>query len=161
MYNAMTVALFVIHYCCNNDFFIHCYQLQNLLYVIQAWFLINKNKPCFQDDILAMDYGMHIEPVHNEFKRMGTCSIPRIDYYYACPEDRPPTSRFDVTKVHYNPDDIRKKDRKEIAQVLDHFAQFSGPNLQKLVLNQEPFAQARKTDSKIVTLASIKKYFSN
>lgn len=92
---------------------------------------------------------------------MGTCSIPKTDYYYACPKDRPQASRFDVTKIHYNPDDITKKDRKEIAQVLDYFAQLSGPNLQKLILSQEPFAQARKTDSKIVTPESIKKYFSD
>ena len=80
-YNALDISRYIINYCNDHDIEISNLKLQNLLYYIQAAFLVEYKKPAFFQNIIAWQYGVLIEDVNQEYKRFGSMSIPKNEYY--------------------------------------------------------------------------------
>lgn len=57
IYSALEVAKYVIYREYNSRHIISNLKLQKVLYFIQAEFLVVNNKPCFKEDIVALDFG--------------------------------------------------------------------------------------------------------
>ena len=52
-------------------------KLQKLLYYAQGFALVILNKPLFQDDFEAWEYGPVLRPVYDEYKRFGSSALPK------------------------------------------------------------------------------------
>lgn len=82
MYDAVSIARFVINYSNKQEYGISNLKLQKIMYFIQAYFLITQDKPCFSDDIEAWDFGPVVPAAYHEFKQFGSGNIPYIDSYF-------------------------------------------------------------------------------
>lgn len=86
VYSAKDIAKYCIYYCSNKlNRPISNLQLQKILYYTQASFLIKKNKPCFDEPIVAWKYGpVVVDEYHtySSFKAdemvLDTPNIPKI-----------------------------------------------------------------------------------
>lgn len=76
-YNALDISRYIINYCNDHDIEISNLKLQNLLYFVQAAFLMEHNMPAFSQDIIAWQYGVLIEDVNQEYRRFSSMSIPK------------------------------------------------------------------------------------
>ena len=76
MYDAVSIARFVINYSNKQEYGISNLKLQKIMYFIQAYFLITQDKPCFSDDIEAWDFGPVVPAAYHEFKQFGSGNIP-------------------------------------------------------------------------------------
>ena len=55
-------------------------KLQKILYYIQGWYLAFKDKPVFDEDILAWKYGPVVSDVYYQFSYLGATDIATSDY---------------------------------------------------------------------------------
>ena len=65
-------------------------KLQKILYYVQAQFLLNYEKPCFQESIEAWDIGPVVPVAYRKYTKYGGASIFRADKEdigYISPED--------------------------------------------------------------------------
>lgn len=137
LYSALTVSNYVIAYSNSKDYFVTNLKLQKLLYFIQAYSLLDTGFPCFPDKIEACPFG----PV-----------IPEVYKHY-------------ITRGNY---DLYEKDegwmsvdaRKMVRDVVDLFADYTNPDLLDLILNQTPYIEAEISDDKVITIESLRKYFT-
>lgn len=54
-------------------------QLQKILFYIQRYFIVNKNKVIFEDDIEAWKFGPVVPPVYYEYSSYGSLPIFQIN----------------------------------------------------------------------------------
>lgn len=80
-YNALDISRYIINFCNDHDIEISNLKLQNLLYFVQAAFLMTGEEPAFFQDIIAWKYGVLIEDVNQEYRRFGSMSIPKNEHY--------------------------------------------------------------------------------
>lgn len=76
MYKAQEIAQYVIWFCDKQNYAISNLKLQKILYFIQAEFLIETKKPCFEDQIEAWDFGPVVPSVYFEYRVYGGSNIP-------------------------------------------------------------------------------------
>lgn len=78
MYNVLDVATYVIKYAHNSgcEESMSNLKLQKILYYIQAAFLVEKNKKCFNEAIIAWEFGPVIPEVYQKYKIYGRRGIP-------------------------------------------------------------------------------------
>lgn len=69
-YNALDISRYIINYCNDHDIEISNLKLQNLLYYIQAAFLVKYKKPAFFQNIIAWQYGVLVDDVNQEYKKV-------------------------------------------------------------------------------------------
>lgn len=172
-YKAMNVAKFIIDYYVTY-FDYHCsemdengnincncnisvFRLNCLLYFIQAYYLIEIGRKCFDDDIEAWGFGPVVFEVYKEFSRFGCNPIilHKSTVNRGLILDSVEWERFD--------DDLNvlaSKDKKIICKVIDSVAKYSTQYLQQVIRNQQPWKAANKCfDDKVISIDSIKKYF--
>ena len=75
MYDVQDVAEYVIVYSKYKDCGISNLKLQKILYLVQAYFLIQTKNPCFLEDIEAWDFGPVIPEVYRKYKQFGGADI--------------------------------------------------------------------------------------
>lgn len=143
MYDVQDVAEYVITYSEDKDYGISNLKLQKILYLIQAYFLMQTKKPCFSEEIEAWDFGPVIPEVYRRYKQFGS-----TDIQVRC---------LNLEKVQKR---FRKEDRKRIDAVIDKFADFSTANLTILTQNQAPWNEAFDRKEKVIRCEDILKYFS-
>lgn len=142
MYNAIDVANYIILYCKKQGYSISNLKLQKLLYFVQAQFLVSCNKPCFNADIEAWDFGPVVPDVYHNFKYWGSSDIP--DIFAEGAEKK-----------------IKICDQKIIDAVLSGCASYSAAYLVELTHDQSPWKKAYNgMRNQIISLDSIKEYFS-
>ncbi len=78
MYDVHDVAKYVIDYCTKRGTPISNLQLQKILYYIQLNFYRSLDKPAFDDDFIAWQYGPVIEDIYYEFNIYGSSDICKI-----------------------------------------------------------------------------------
>ena len=78
MYSANTIAKYVINKCHEANKSVSNLKLQNILYFIQAEFLISKGEPCFNETIEAWDFGPVVPDVYHRYKVYGGANIPTV-----------------------------------------------------------------------------------
>lgn len=143
MYDVQDVAEYVITYSEDKDYGTSNLKLQKILYLIQAYFLMQTKKPCFSEEIEAWDFGPVIPEVYRRYKQFGSTDI-----------------QIRCLSIEETQKGFGKEDRKRINAVIDKFADFSAADLTILTQNQMPWIEAFGSGKKIIQYESILEYFS-
>ena len=77
MYTAIEVAKYVINYSHDINHPISNLKLQKLLYYIQAASLVESGHKCFEEPIIAWEFGPVVEEAYQLYKEYGRSDIPR------------------------------------------------------------------------------------
>lgn len=165
MHNAIDIARYIIKYSNEKYYEITNLKLQKLLYFVQAFFLIEKEKgygyPAFSDKIEAWVTGPVVPNVYEEFKYYSGINIPHLDEYLTSD----PTSHWNIKKEKYNDSIISEHDKKGIETMIDYFKNWATNDLIKLTCNQKPWLDAFNPDdiehTNEITPESIKEYFES
>lgn len=140
MYSAIDVARYIIAHCNRNGQTISNLKLQKILYFIQAEFLVVQDKPCFQEQIEAWDFGPVVPEVYRHYKVFGSAAIPSLrseDYY-----------------------PFKNKDKLLMDGIIDECANYSASELVEYIHNQSPWITAYgQGRSAVITNESIKSFF--
>lgn len=139
-YDVLEVCRHVINYSNEQDYGISNLKLQKVLYLIQAYFLIDKTKnaSCFDDKIEAWDFGPVIPCAYNEYKQYANGNIPTIESYYLFDTD----NIWNTKRVKYNDDVITDEDKNRINKVVDKFSGYSATDLVAITHRQSPWMDA-------------------
>ena len=145
MLNAVDLARYVVARTNKIAHGINRLQLEQMLYFIQAEFLVAFGSPCFADDIEACELGIKIRTVRREFTGY---SVGRIWYF----EDYHPK----WLDLNVTPDE-----KYHIDAVIDELLLYSASDLIRLVQNQEPWQKTYvKGLKRIIPNSLIKDYFN-
>lgn len=156
-YGARDVSHYIIVYSNEKDYGVSNLKLQKLLYLVQAFFLINDRPPCFAEQIEAWDFGPVVPVIYREYKQYGGMDIPTIDYYVKFNKN----DIWNSERIYYDNNIIEMEDKELIQAVVDEFAGFSATDLVKLTHNQDPWIDAyAKGQNSEITTDAIKRYFS-
>lgn len=146
MYQASTVAHYIIDFCNREGLCISNLKLQKLLYFVQAEFLVSQpdHAPCFADGIEARDFGPVVPNVYREFRMYGNASIPSIN--------NDPYAR--------SYDEFTKFDRALIDGIIQKTANYSASQLVQITRNQSPWLDAyRPGYNNKISNRSIREFF--
>lgn len=77
MYKAMEIAEYVINYSNEIGSPVSNLKLQKLLYYIQATALVERERKCFEDPIVAWEFGPVVVPVYQIYREYGREDIPK------------------------------------------------------------------------------------
>lgn len=163
-YDALDVARYIVNRFHsdeykNTKYSISNMKLQKLLYFVQAYFLVEKNKPCFKESIKAWQYGPVVPSVYHEFKNYGNLSIPEVDSYL----QPNPDALLGLERVKYK-SQISDADKHSIDKVVDIFKDSSAIGLMEVTHNQKPWKDAYDKKSETdgtITNEAIKSYFKD
>lgn len=100
-------------------------KLQKLLYYSQAWSLVLKNKPLFEEDIEAWVHGPAIPVVYEQFKNFGREKITEVT----------------IDDSEFN--QLEDADKEVMDLVWDIYGKYDGDYLELLSHNEEPWQKAR------------------
>lgn len=154
-YNVLDVARYIINYGNDNNCNISNLRLQKILYFVQATFYMDKNEPCFNEEIEAWDFGPVIPEVYHEYKRYGRNEIPHIGEYIDFSK-----GVWEATEMAYNENIIDEGDRELINEVIDSSRQYSTNELVEITHDQSPWKNAYVRGwNNVISKESIKEYF--
>lgn len=157
MYNVLDVCRYIINYSNNHDYSISNLKLQKLLYLIQAYFLVNTDCPCFREKIEAWDFGPVVPDAYREYKQYGGGNIPPITSYLEVDY----SDIWNTRRIDYDDNVINDYDKELINEVIEEFADYTATDLVTLTHNQAPWKEAYKShENKEIENARIKEYFS-
>lgn len=146
MLNAIDLARYVVARTNKIDHGVNRMQLEQMLYFIQAEFLVAFDRPCFADDIEACDIGVKIRTVRHEFTGYAA---GRIWYF----EDRHPK----WLDLNVTPDE-----KYHIDVVIDELLPYSASDLIHIVQNQDPWKKTYvKGLKRIIPNVLIKEFFDD
>lgn len=141
MYPALVVADYIIQYGSIKRIGISNLKLQKLLYFVQAEFLVERNEPCFPEEIEAWDFGPVVPKVYRKYKIYGSSNIPCIR--------------------RHNDGYIAPKDKKIISEMVEEAGKYSASQLVDITHHQTPWIAAYSHYSNnVISTNSIKKYFT-
>lgn len=75
-YKALDVAEYIIWYENTQGRLTNNLRLAKQMYFLQVTFLANKKKPCYNEKLIAWDFGPVVEEVYNEYLYYGCGVIP-------------------------------------------------------------------------------------
>lgn len=158
-YDVLDVSRYIINYSNSNNYKISNLKLQKLLYFVQAYFLLeHEGNVCFDDRIEAWDFGPVVPKAYHEYKMFGSLNIPTVTSYIDFNSE-------DIWKsgvIEYNENVILKKDREDIASVIEEFSDYSASYLVSLTHRQKPWRDAYNTlgQNSVIEPEAIRRYFS-
>lgn len=143
MYSALLIARLIIDYCNEKKMIISNLKLQKILYFVQADFLVNKETPCFFEDIEAWNFGPVIPEVYFEYKIYGSSNIP-----------------YRNSIAVYR--DIQKDDQDRIFKMVQKCAKYSISTLVEITRRQALWREAYNPYRRnVIPKEEIRKYFLN
>lgn len=148
MYDALSIAHYIIEYGHRKGIGISNLKLQKILYFVQANFLVStpSHRPCFSDRIEAWDFGPVVPSVYHQYKVYGSAIIP--------------ISLNDPLCLFYQ--DIQEQDKGMIDVMVDGTANYSASQLVQLTHNQLPWKRAyRPGSNNEITNESILQFFKD
>lgn len=155
-YKVLDVAHYVIHYSNQKNYGVSNLKLQPLLYFIQAYFLIQKSEPCFDDPIQAWEIGPVVPRVYQEYKQYPSSNIPEVKFYITLNKNNP----WDVQKVKFDDTIISDRDKASINLIIDHYKDYAGSDLSHLACLQKPWLDAYSSlQSNIISNSVIRDFF--
>ena len=120
MYNVSDIAQYLIHYAnLEEDGMMTNLKLQKLLYYIQGFHLAIFDKPIFDEEIKAWQYGPVVEPVYYLYKKYGRNALPELD--------------------DFNPEIIGVTDRELIDEVYGVYGKYTGTVLANITHQEKPW----------------------
>ena len=145
MVDIMDLSEYIIYYSNIKDYGISCLKLQKILYLLQAEWLITRDKRLFADKIIAWDFGVVVPEVYRKYIQWGGLDIPTS-------KDKSNINKFKLM--------ISKKDLRLINDLLDYFKDYSAVLLTDITCGQAPWINAHvyHQDNE-VTCDSIRNYF--
>lgn len=139
MYDVLDVSRYIINYCNDNGYPISNLKLQKLLYFMQAFFLVNKNQPCFPNEIEAWPWGPVVRDAYFHYNWYGANNIPHTG--------------LSITN-------ISSDDQQKIDYVLRKLANLPAYSLVDITHSQAPWMNAFNNPyDKKISKESIKNYF--
>lgn len=76
MYDAQTIATYIIYKCYKDKQFISNFKLQAMLCFVQCEYLKKEKKPLFSDTIELLEFGPVVPSVYNKFAIWNSLMIP-------------------------------------------------------------------------------------
>lgn len=141
MNKALDVANYVISYCNEKNIPITHLKLQKLLYFIQANFLFVLDKPCFNDEIIALPYGPVVRSV---FEALSSRNV----------------GASQLTPISVIQRNLQHTDL--IDNSLNELAHESAFTLVEITHNQSPWIDAiRRQTGTVITNDAIRDYFND
>lgn len=138
MYDALTVAKYIIDKCFKEGRPITNLRLQKLLYFIQGYSYCSKNEEMFREDMEAWPYGPVVPEVYFVYNGYSGAQIRR----------------------EYDDVDINDDDRKIIDKVINVLSKYKDWDLVKATHEQDsPWAISIENFSKDIAKSEIRKYF--
>lgn len=142
MYSALSVAKHIIRRCDKLGRTISNLKLQKILYFVQAEFLVNAHKPCFNEAIEAWSFGPVVPEVYHAYKVYGSANIP--------------VRAADGIEL------ISKADQNRINLMVDECSKYSASQLVEITHHQDPWLQAYEQGfNREITKEHMKQYFSD
>lgn len=122
MYKAISVAKYIINYSNSINSPISNLKLQKLLYYVQAAFLVEDDKKCFDDEIVAWAFGPVVPEVYQVYRVCGRRNIPQQD------DEKEAYLDFNKMKIAYrNVQAIKEHDAEIIRKVVESYAEIKNP----------------------------------
>ena len=121
-----------------NKYYINNPKLQNVLYFIQAKYLLELKKPCFEQPLEVASSGVMVSDVYNEYKEHESGLIPHDG------EEIP-----DIGDSSLIDEVVKQCNRKSLSQLRD------------IITRQDPWKQANNNYESEISLESMKAYFVN
>lgn len=154
MYKAIEIAKYVINYSEEIGNPISNLKLQKLLYYIQAAMLVEKGEKCFEDPIIAWEFGPVVIPVYQAYKEYGRSELPV--------QKMSRNMVFDPVKmkiIFKEPREIEIWYRKIINKVIESYAQIENPfDLVKKTHKEKPWQDTCLNEE--IECNKIKEYYS-
>ncbi|MCD7803004.1 MAG: DUF4065 domain-containing protein [Clostridiales bacterium] len=141
MYDALTIARYIVDKCNAAGSAITNLKLQKMLYFVQAEFLVDAHYPCFNEEIYAWDYGPVVPSVYRAYKVYGGSCIPSFPNH------------------DWNKYGIATSDRKMIDEIVDQCMKYSASALVEITHNQSPWKNAYQNGNGKIEKSDILKYF--
>lgn len=157
IYNVLDIARYVINYYNDACVEISNLKLQKLLYYIQATFLVEQNRECFEDKIVNWSYGPVIENVYMEYRSYGYANIPKQNSYVKIIYDSEKNEMRYAT-IEFNKDIIDDNDIKLIDKSIKSYMSYEPFCLVKKTHEEDPWKSSNQNDE--ITAENIKKYYS-
>ena len=134
-YNALDVAHYIVKYSNEHNYEISNLKLQELLYFVQALFLVISNGTisCFKEEIKAWPFGPVVPEVYDEYKIYGSLEIPYSKTKNVL------NKSLELEKYVYDENIISEDDKSNINKVIEHFKDKSTYELVNLIYNQDPW----------------------
>ena len=155
-YDVLEICRYVIKYSNDMGYGVSNLKLQKLLYFIQVTWVVRRHASCFDEDIVAWDFGPVVPRAYREYKSYGGMDIyTRDKYWYEDPKN-PWNSRW----IAYPECTITDQDKDLINKVVDHFRGYSATSMLRLTHQQSPWIDAyKKGNGTVITNESLWEYF--
>ena len=142
MYDALTIARYIINYSNYQGYGVTNLKLQKLLYFVQAAFLKIYGDVCFKEDMQAWMFGPVIPNVYHQYKRYGNREIPGEEIMWDDPS-------------------IQVDHKETIKFIIDFFKDYSSSSLVQITHEQAPWKNAYvKGENRIIKVEDLKEVFS-
>jgi uncharacterized phage-associated protein len=154
MYSALDVAKFVINKSSQiEDYSFSNLKLQNLLYIIQSYYIKQFGYPCFSDNMEAWGFGPVVPSVYRLFEFFGSGTLPPVKYIIRTYKNfNRNTSNLITTSS------LSQKDRGIITHILWHYKNTNNTNLGDITLNDNAYLFAYSSEKRIITPEIIKEH---
>lgn len=144
MYSALDISKFIINYSNEKNYGMSNLKLQKVLYIIQAYFLVEFEYPCFYDKIEAWGFGVVVPNVFKEFAIYGGGNI------YVKLDNLDCFSNY-----------LFNSHKQIIYDIIEELSEYTATDLVDITMKQLPYGLAyRKGEQNEVSVESIKEYFS-
>lgn len=77
MYDILDIAKYIVSVEAEHKRPVTYLRLQNMLYFLQAFWLMRRSQPLFNNDIIATEFGVRIEEVYYNYRIFGSSCIPK------------------------------------------------------------------------------------
>ncbi|GAA0731770.1 Panacea domain-containing protein [Clostridium oceanicum] len=155
-YEAIDIAQYVINYSIDRGKPISNLKLQKVLYYIQAAFLVNRNNPCFKEDIQNWRHGPVVPEVYKRYKIYSNREINEKQTGHselALDED----SNLYTKIVEFREDKICEKDKILIKKVVDSYLDVEPWEMVKKTHHEDPWIYTSRAEQ--ISIESIREYF--
>lgn len=140
--NIIDVAKYIIKYANDNNHHLSVFKLENLLYYINIYSLIETNEYMFDSQVEITDYGIRYPEIKTYFGRLDCMHMWHKDVYYEF------TSIWDYDEVPYK-DTLTNIDKKLVHPVLEKLIEIPEIYVQDIIQSQDPYITAKENNTKI------------
>lgn len=140
--NIIDVAKYIIKYANDNNHYLSVFKLENLLYYINIYSLIETNEYMFDSQVEITDYGIRYPEIKTYFGRLDCMNMWHKDVYYEF------TSIWDYDEVPYK-DTLTNIDKKLVHPVLEKLIEIPEIYVQDIIQSQDPYITAKENNTKI------------
>lgn len=158
MYHVIEVSQHIINHSIDNGNPVTNLKLQKILYYVQAAFLIEFNKACFDDDFEHWRHGPVIPKVYLEYKKYMDRDITdkQIEYSELYLDK---DIKFSIRNIIYDENHFSELKLRLINEIVDSYANIAPWDMVDKTHNEDPWRNTETNE--IISKESIKDFFEN